>query len=521
MRLLPRLAVVLLAVVGLSGCVAIKDESSGTRAPGVVTLNLSICSSHRVANSSCIPNPADASLTPNTDEADNGSDALSDTGGLAGQLLVGLRVPDGTMAPDQFTSPDGEAFSQSPSYAADLAADRTAPAGFHWVGYISSSVTPTAGASLTSFSLELGLPAGPGGAPFTGSFRWRAIAGFRPVNGNAGDPVFCGQGSDCYDSPPAGDLFTSLTQAVSDFRVLGGTGATAAPGQTATVSFPVRYSDGAGFGARTLRLSATSGLPGSPAATPSAPTLQIASGATPSVSASVTVPAGTAPGAYPVTLTAADGAANSVTRTGTATVTVVDRSAPAISIGSPTDGETLTVGQRIAADYACADETNGSGVASCSGPVPPGGPVDTATPGPKTFTVTAADRAGNTATLTRTYTVVAPPLPTVNASVSFAFARARTGLRFTSLLVKDVPRGATVTARLRHGHQFVKRNAHGTVRLRPFLHRTLKRGTHLTVSITQRGAIGRVKTLVVGRTRVSVATACLPPGAKQPRRCAT
>jgi hypothetical protein len=356
------------------------------------------------------------------------------------------------------------------------------------------------------------------------------------VNGDAGAPVDCDSPAQfpvpataffCYDSPPTpigGAIGAGPNQAprpVSDFRVMPGTGATAAPGQTATVSFPVRYTDGAGFGAQTLRLSATSGLPGGPAVTPASPTLAIAPGAAPSVSASVSVPAGTAPGTYPVTLSAADGATNPVVRTATATVTVVDRSAPVIRIGSPTDGERLTVGQRIAADYACADEPNGSGVASCAGPVAPGTPIDTATAGAKTFTVTTSDRAGNAASLTRSYTVVAPPPPTIDAAVSFAFAGARGGLRFTSLVVKDVPRGATVTASVRHGRRFQKRNAHGTVVLRPFLHRTFKRGATLTVSVTKPGAIGRIRTLVIGRRRVNVTTTCLPPGAKKPRRCAT
>ena len=415
-RLLTRLTALLLAVAGLSGCVAIKSETSGTRLPGTVTLSVSVCGSHREAGSSCIPDSGDGSLRPNTAEDDNGNDALPDTTGLTGQILVGFRVPDGTTAPDQFSSPDGEVFTRSPSYTADLTADRAAPAGFVWVGYTSSSVAPTAGASLTSFSVELGLPAGPGGAPFTGSFRWRALVGLRLVSGNASAPVACDAQSDCYDSPPAAALFTHLTQAVSDFRVLPGAGATVAPGQAATVVFPVRYADGAGFGAQTLGLRAVSGLPGAPAVSAPA-TLAIAPGATPSVSATVTVPPGTPPGTYPVTLTAADGAANPVTRTGTATVTVVDRTAPSIAIGSPTEGERLTVGQRIAASYSCTDEPGGSGVAACTGPVPAGAPLDTATPGTKAFTVTATDRAGNPATLTRTYTVVPPPRPTVNASV--------------------------------------------------------------------------------------------------------
>jgi hypothetical protein len=519
--MLPRLAALLVVVLGLSGCLAIKSETASTRLPGVVTLDVSICVSNRVDGSQCIPNPVDAPLRANTAEADDGQDPAAGSEGLTFQLLIGLRVPDGTVAPAEFRSTHGEVFTKSPSYTTDLSTDRAAPAGFHWEGYISSSVMLQPGEPVTVLNPELTLPAGPNGAPFAGPFQWRALVGARLV-GNADDPVTCGaMGDDCYESPPAGDLFGQLSQPVSDFRVLPGAGATAAPGQTATVAFPVRYVDGAGFGAQTLHLSATSGLPGSPAVTPAAPTLSIAAGATPTASVSVTVPAGTAPGSYPVTLTAADGATDPVVRTGAATVTVVDRTAPAIAIGSPTDGETLTVGQRIAAAYSCADEANGSGLASCTGPVAAGAPLDTATPGPKTFTVTASDRAGNAASLTHTYIVVAPPPPTVNASVSFAFARAHGGLRFTSLLVKDVPRGATVTARLRHGRRFVKRNAHGTVALRRFEHRTLKRGTRLTVSVTKAGAIGRIKTLVVNRTGVTVTTTCLPPGAKTPRRCTT
>jgi hypothetical protein len=516
-RLLLRLTALALVVAGLTGCVAIKTETSSTRLPGVVTLNVSICGSQREDGSACIPDTGDGTLRPNTAEGDSGPDALTNTTGLVGQILVGFRVPEGTTAPDQFVSPDGEAFTRSASYSADLAADRSAPAGFQWIGYTSSSIAPAAGASLTHFSVELGLPAGPGGAPFAGPFRWRVIAGVRLVNGNAGAPVVCDAHSDCYDSPPASALFTHLTQAVSDFRVLPGAGATAAPGQSATVSFPVRYTDGAGFGPQTLALSASSGLPG--AAPPSVPaTLAIAPGASPSVAATVTVPPGTPPGTYPVTLAAADGTPDPVTRSNTATVTVVDRTAPAIAIGSPTDGEQLTAGQQIAAAYSCADEPGGSGLATCAGPVPVGAPLDTATTGTKTFTVTATDRAGNAASLTRTYTVVAPPLPTINASVTFAFAGARKGLRFTSLVVKDIPPGATVTAKSR-GRHFTRRNASRTVVLKPFLHRTLRRGTVLTVTITKPGTIGRVRPLTIGRKAVKVATTCLPPGAKKPSRC--
>lgn len=519
---LPRLALVPLTAVSLTGCVAIKSESASTRGPGVVTISLSVCGADRqTPGSTCNPDT-------NTAEQDNGSDAQLGAPQPA-QLLVGFRVPDGTVAPDEFRSPDGEVFDKSPSYTAALTADRPPAAGLHWQGYISSTVELGAGDSLTGFSAEFGLAPGPGGAPFSGPFKWRAIVGVRPVNGNAGDPVGCGRLTDCYDSPPPADLVPQFDQvkAVSDFRVLPGTGATAAPGEAATVSFPVRYSDGAGFGAQTLALTAASGLPGAPRPTVP-PALTIAPGATPAVSATVTVPAGTAPGSYPVTLTAADGTP-AVTRAATATITVVDRTPPAIAIGSPTDGETLTQGQRIAAVYGCADEAGGSGVAACTGTVPSGAAIDTATPGQKTFTVTAADTAGNAATLTRTYMVAAPPKPRINVTETFLFAAGRKSTRFTALALKEVPRGSTVRATCKgrgcpaHGRRalsFTKHRASGSVTLRPWLRKRLRVGTTIIATVTKPGFVGMVKTLTVRRSRPpKVTTSCLVPGAKKPSRC--
>src|ERR1700742_4575327 len=97
-RPLLRLTALALAVAGLSGCVAIKNESSSTRLPGVVTLHVSVCGSHRDAGSTCDPGT-------NTAEDDNGSDALPDTTGLVGQILVGFRVPDGTAGPGPVPPP--------------------------------------------------------------------------------------------------------------------------------------------------------------------------------------------------------------------------------------------------------------------------------------------------------------------------------------------------------------------------------------------------------------------------------
>lgn len=81
----------------------------------------------------------------------------------------------------------------------------------------------------------------------------------------------------------------------------------------------------------------------------------------------------------------------------------VDKKAPDINITSPTQGASYTLGQQVAASYTCAD--GGSGVAVCAGTVASGASIDTASVGPKSFTVVASDAAGNTATKTVTYSV--------------------------------------------------------------------------------------------------------------------
>jgi PKD repeat protein len=81
----------------------------------------------------------------------------------------------------------------------------------------------------------------------------------------------------------------------------------------------------------------------------------------------------------------------------------VDKQAPSISITAPTN-TTYTLNQAVAAAYACAD--SGSGVASCVGTAPSGSPINTAPVGAKTFTVNAADNAGNAASVSVAYTII-------------------------------------------------------------------------------------------------------------------
>jgi hypothetical protein len=94
----------------------------------------------------------------------------------------------------------------------------------------------------------------------------------------------------------------------------------------------------------------------------------------------------------------------------TANVFVRDRSgpadttAPSATIRSPQDGASYSVGQVVSADYSCSDP---SGIRQCTGPLPTGSAIDTATAGTHTFQVSAVDNVGNTGAQSVSYTVLA------------------------------------------------------------------------------------------------------------------
>jgi virginiamycin B lyase len=86
-------------------------------------------------------------------------------------------------------------------------------------------------------------------------------------------------------------------------------------------------------------------------------------------------------------------------------LTPPDTTAPTIEITSPLTGTLLVVGQQTPADYSCTDEAGGSGIAACDGPVADGAAVPTGSLGATTFTVNAADVAGNPAQASTSYLV--------------------------------------------------------------------------------------------------------------------
>jgi Ca2+-binding RTX toxin-like protein len=82
-----------------------------------------------------------------------------------------------------------------------------------------------------------------------------------------------------------------------------------------------------------------------------------------------------------------------------------DNTAPSVAITTPPDGAIYALNQTVNAQYSCKDEAEGSGVASCQGPVAPGNAIDVGSVGTYAFTVTATDNAGNATSVTHTYTV--------------------------------------------------------------------------------------------------------------------
>ena len=116
-------------------------------------------------------------------------------------------------------------------------------------------------------------------------------------------------------------------------------------------------------------------------------------------------------GPVTLTVTARDEAGNETV--GKSTITVEDRTDPTVTLTTPAEGAVYERGEQVAADYACADEANGSGVDSCVGDVANGEDVDTSTLGEHSFTVAATDKAGNRGSAVAHYTVVDVTAPQI------------------------------------------------------------------------------------------------------------
>lgn len=295
--------------VALSGCVVFAVPSPSQSSPGSpMVLNASLCAS---GSSGCTANGN--SMIPAT-AFDN----------VTGQVMLGYRVPAGTVAPPSFLSAQSVlAFALSPSYAAELQRLAPAPPGQTWVGYISNTQQYAKAApiqaDLTSPSFEL--PTNADGSPFAPPFKVAQVVGSRTVNGafGAGRPVSCGPSLTeifdedpdtptaafeiCVDDSVPAPLTGDTSLPTRDFGILkAGASGSARQGTLASVPFTVRYA-GTTTPLASLALSATTTLPGAVAA-PNPGTLLPGSDSSTVVPVAIGIPSNAAPGTYDVTLTA-------------------------------------------------------------------------------------------------------------------------------------------------------------------------------------------------------------------------
>ncbi|NNF66112.1 MAG: VCBS repeat-containing protein [Gammaproteobacteria bacterium] len=119
------------------------------------------------------------------------------------------------------------------------------------------------------------------------------------------------------------------------------------------------------------------------------------------------------PGLNTFSVTATDVAGNTNIVSVNYTVTGTDVTAPVVNVSSPAEGAIFSQGAAITAQYTCADEFQGTGIASCVGDIPVDGVIDTSVQGAFNFSVTGTDNAGNSSTVVTNYTII-EPLPNDN-----------------------------------------------------------------------------------------------------------
>lgn len=321
-RLVAGLVGAIVAVVALSGCVVVKNVSaSQIDSIGNVRIVATVCVSNTAGTCPEVGNT--------TVHAGNNNQNV--------QLFVAYRVTAGATGPatlrfdgDPGTGP---VFSQNASYASELQRLSPAPAGQQWIGYTSTLFNYVAGVSPTTgvITAEFATPKDPATGLFTGPFNHRIVVGTRAIDAThpITAPVACGNaidafnstGSDgqtlCIDSPSPATFATSQSQSTRDLVARAGAPATATAGTVAALPFSLQFV-GTSAGSLIFGLSATTTIPGTtPVASPG--TLSPTANSTTPILVSVPVPAGTAPGTYPVTFSATVGGQS---RTAQSSITV-------------------------------------------------------------------------------------------------------------------------------------------------------------------------------------------------------
>lgn len=309
-----------LTAAALGGCAVFRVTPVALQAGtiGDVTVHLDVCAS---AVDSC---PSDGS-----------SDADTSANSYDLQMLLGFLVPDGADAPAAFDSSSGPAgtFARNDSYSGGLEQLSAAPSGYHWIGYSTTATYhwhyPSTPATEFTADPAFHLRPAADGSPYRGPFTYRAVVGVRAIDGTVplGSAVNCTGAhattqTICSDEGPGpSPMATDLSLPTRDLGVLAATApASATSGGTVSLPFTLRYA-GAATPAAKFALSAVSSVPGAAAPTLSTESVEPATDSDSAVLATVGVPAGTAPGDYAVTLTAA--LPNGQSRASTGTLTVV------------------------------------------------------------------------------------------------------------------------------------------------------------------------------------------------------
>jgi hypothetical protein len=120
-------------------------------------------------------------------------------------------------------------------------------------------------------------------------------------------------------------------------------------------------------------------------------------------------------------------------------------------------------------------------------------------------------------------------LPRVEATLGFSFKNTSKGQRLASLVVKNIPSGATVRVTCTDKHcpsglskkkAYTKPNAPATLSLARFIKKPFKSATTLTVTVSKPGMITAVKVFKIHPPKAPVLLSqCQAPGATKPSAC--
>lgn len=326
------IAIAIAVLVALTGCIGISSTATSQPASmGPLTLTVGACAT---GSPGCSATSNTAALYTVLDELGTGES-------FPGQALLAVRLPEGSVPPDTINATISGGgtlqFNRNAGYESQLQALEPAPAGERWWGWISgqfSYSTSSKQGFTATFTATLPRPAD--GGPYPSPLHWRPVVGAREVSAErpASRPVNCGpEPSDlyegfseyggvnasivCVDSPDESATRGFLEAPLIDFGIVG-TAVTASPGGTLTATFLAKRSGGNDF-ATTFALAAATGIPGGTVSI-DRDSVPLGGDSVVPVQATISVPAGTAPGSYPVTLTAT--APGKPERSGTVTVTV-------------------------------------------------------------------------------------------------------------------------------------------------------------------------------------------------------